>query len=227
MPSRFWRASGNPLSPGRGFSGAASIGPAFVRAAATSTATGGNTISPAKPTVDGASGRMLALVNCRAGGEDIVTATAGWTRIDQISAASNTTAAIFEAAESAAAPTFTWTSGADAIAQLVYYKSTSAMGAAAIKNSAYADFNTVHTSASYTTSAANALDVYADTSWASITGLDTPAGFTEDSQSAAALSFMNTFGSQFLATSGSSAGAISVSNTGGNTYWRMFRVQLA
>jgi hypothetical protein len=130
------------------------------------------------------------------------------------------------AAESAGAPTFTWTGSAACSAQIGYYsdpQNTMNIGVS-VSGTTGTGSTSTHTSTGFNSDANNALAIYIDVAAAN-TGLATPSGWTEDSDTGSATDAgRTTFGNKAIASSGSASGNISV--TGANAAWVQFQIEL-
>lgn len=198
--------------------------PIFTAIGARSTTAGATTLTPAKPTVSGLGGKMLAV--CQTKNNDThSTTTGGWNLIAQVNSGANFTASLWEAAETAAAPVFTWTGSVAAAAQVAYYCNANAPVDATIGFAVNSNgLTSTHATASSNSTGGDSLAVYVDAAAAN-TALATPAGWTEDADAGSATDAgRTTFGSKSLGASGSASGAISV--TGANAAWVQFQVEL-
>lgn len=200
-------------------------GPAFVAVGTRSQSAGAATLTPAKPTVLGQAGALLAVVTTK-NNETHSTATGGWTKLAQINSGASFTASLWIAAEGASAPVFTWASSVACSARVSYYAAPDgpveggAIGGSTNNNGS----TSTHSTAAFNTTKNNALVVYVDVAAAN-TGLGTPAGWAEDSDAGSATDAgRTTFGSKAVATSGTSSGAISV--TGAAADWVQWQVEL-
>lgn len=182
------------------------------------------TLSPAKPTVDGQNGLLLAVVTSK-NNDTHSTATSGWALVGQVNSGASFTASLWKAAETAAAPTFTWSSAAACSARIGYYSDPAnvvdtTLGATSSSNGTA----NPHTSTAITTTRANSDVIYVDVAAANTT-LAQPSGWVEDSDGGSATDAgQTTFGSKSVATSGSSSGAISV--TGAAAAWVQWQVEV-
>jgi hypothetical protein len=200
-------------------------GPAYIRAGARSQAASGTSRSPAKPTVDSQNGILIAIVTSKNNATHS-TATAGWTRIGaQVNSGANFTASIWIAAESAAAPTFTWTGSVANSAQISYYTdpagvTSTTVGATTNNNGT----TSTHSTVSINTTVNKALVVYIDVAAAN-TAIAQPSGWTERADAGSGTDAGRTaWGDKEVATSGSASGAISV--TGANAAWVQWQIEL-
>jgi hypothetical protein len=201
-------------------------GPVFRANGARATSAGAATIAPAKPTVDGQNGVLLAVVTSKNNATH-ATGTAGWSLVgSQTNSGAGFTASLWIAAESAGAPTFTWTGSVACSAQISYYSdpANSMNIGVSVSGATGAGTTATHTSTAFTTDAANSLAVYVDVAAAN-TAIATPAGWTEDVDNGSATDAGRTaFGNKAIASSGASSGSISV--TGANAAWVQFLVEL-
>lgn len=200
-------------------------GPAFRVAGARAQSAGATSIAPAKPAVDGQNGILLCVVTSKNNAAHS-TGTSGWSQIGaQINSGANFTASLWIAAESAGAPTFTWTGSVACSGQICYYSDpanvvSTSIGASASNSGATA----THSSAAFTSTQNNSLAVYVDVA-AAATALTNPSGWSADSDTGSATDAGETsFGSKAIAASGSSSGAISV--TGANAAWVEWQIEL-
>jgi hypothetical protein len=200
-------------------------GPAFIRAGARAQSAAATTIAPAKPTVDGATGAQLAVVQSKNNAVHSC-ATAGWSKLGQVNSGASFTASLWIAPESAAAPTFTWSGSVACAAQVAYYSDPQnvLLATVSVLGTAGAGTAATHTSAAITTDAADTLAIYVDAAAAN-TAIATPAGWTEDVDGGSATDAGRTaFGSKPIAASGTSSGAISV--TGAAAAWVQWQLEL-
>ena len=199
-------------------------GPVFRAVGARSQSASAASIAPAKPTVDGASGLLLCVVTSKNNAVHSC-ATSGWSLVGQVNSGASFTASLWKAKESAGAPTITWTGAAACSAQIVYHADPAnevslTLGASTNNNGT----TSTHSTSAVTTSNNNSLVVYVDAAAAN-TGLATPSGWTENSDTGSGTDAgETTFGSKANATSGTSSGAISV--TGANAAWVMWQVEI-
>jgi hypothetical protein len=199
-------------------------GPAFQAVGTRVQSAGATTLSPAKPTVLGQNGVLLAVVTSKNNATHS-TATSGWSKIGQINSGASFTASLWIAAESAAAIVPTWTGSVACSAQISYYASSDGVTSATIGGSSSNSGSTAtHSTASFNSTANNSLVVYVDASAAN-TALATPSGWSERSDSGSATDAGDTvFGDKAIASSGSASGAISV--TGANAAWVQWQIEL-
>jgi hypothetical protein len=200
-------------------------GPSFIRAGTRAQSAGAATIAPAKPTVDGASGCLLALVTSKNNAVHS-TATAGWSKLSQVNSGPSFTASLWIAAESAGAPTFTWTGSAACSALIAYYNDpqSDVLSSVSVSGTTGSGTTATHTSTGFTSDANNVLAIYADAAAAN-TSLAQPTGWTRDSDVGSATDAGRTdFGSKTVASSGSASGNISV--TGAAAAWVQFQIEL-
>lgn len=186
---------------------------------------GAVTLTPGKPTVYGVGGLLVAILATKNNGAH-ATATPGWSMIGaQVNSGASFTASIWIAAEGAAAPVFTWSGSVAAASVMAYYASPNILGDTSVgattnNNGA----SNPHSTSAISTTRNESLVIYADAA-ALNNALATPAGWTEDSESASATAAIRmVFGSKFVPASGSSSGAISV--TGANAAWVQWQVEL-
>jgi hypothetical protein len=182
------------------------------------------TLTPAKPTVNGVGGRLLAVLQTKNNAVH-ATATAGWSRIGaQINSGAAFTASLWEAPETSAAPVFTWTGAVACAAQVIYYMDPNNPLAAIVAGTNNNGTTNPHSTASFNSTLANSLIVYVDVAAAN-TALATPAGWVEDIDAGSATDAgRTTFGSKALAASGSASGAISVN--GAVAAWVQWQVEV-
>lgn len=200
-------------------------GPAFIRVGTRAQSAAAASLAVTKPTVDSATGVLLAAVTSKNNATHS-TATAGWTKLSQTNSGASFTASLWIAAESAAAPTFTWTGSVACSAQIAYYNDPQNTTNATVSVSGTTGSGTTstHTSTGFTSDANNALAVYVDVAAAN-TAIGTPTGWTEDLDNGSATDVGRTaFGSKSIAASGSGSGNISV--TGAAAAWVQFQVEL-
>lgn len=201
-------------------------GPVFRASGSRSQSAGAASIAPAKPTVDGQNGFLLAVVTSKNNATH-ATATGGWSQVgSQTNSGASFTASLWIAAEGAAAPTFTWTGSVACSAQIAYYSdpsNTMNIGVS-VSGTTGTGATATHTSSAFTSDANDALAVYVDVAAAN-TAIAQPTGWTEDVDNGSATDAGRTaFGSKAIASSGSSSGAISV--TGANAAWVQFQIEL-
>lgn len=201
-------------------------GPVFRANGARATSAGAATIAPAKPTVDGQNGVLLAVVTSKNNATH-ATATPGWSLVgSQTNSGASFTASLWIAAESAGAPTFTWTGSVACSAQISYYSdpANSMNIGVSVIDTPSTGTTSPHSSAAINTDADNALAVYIDVAAAN-TALTNPAGWTQDvSGGSATDAGRTTFGSKAVASSGSSSGAIS--SAGAVAAWVQWQLEL-
>ncbi len=197
---------------------------AFIAAGTRATSAGATSISPLKPTVLGNGGKLLCVVTSKNNATH-ATATPGWTIVGtQVNSGANFTASLWEAVESAAAPTFTWTGSVAASARIVYYVSPDAPAGLVGAVSSNSGSVNPHTSTAIISTRNQSLFVYLDVAAAN-TALATPGGWTEDDDSGSATDAGRTaFGSKAAPTTGANSGAISV--TGAAADWVQFQVEV-
>ena len=197
-------------------------GPAFVRAGTRAAPGSVETISPAKPTVNGQAGLLLCAVHT-ANNAVHSTATSGWTKVAQVDSGASFTASLFTAPESAAAPVFTWTGAAQAAAIVAYYGDAGAATDPVVGDSGSTTGTTSpHTSSAITTGRNDSLAVFVDAS-AFNTALTTPSGWTANNADGGGAGRL-TFGSKAVATSGTSSGAISTA--GAVAAWVQWQLEI-
>lgn len=200
-------------------------GPVFRAIGARSQSAGAASIAPAKPTVDGVVGLLLCVVTSKNNGVH-ATATPGWSLLNQTNNGASFTASLWVAAETAAAPTFTWTGSVACSAHIAYYTdpaNTMNIGSSVI-GTAGTGLTATHSSTAIVTDVNDALAVYVDVA-ATNTSLTTPSGWTSSSDTGSATDAGRTsFGSKAVATSGTSSGAIST--TGANAAWVQWQLEL-
>lgn len=200
-------------------------GPVFIAVGTRAQSAGAATISPAKPTVSGVSGCLIAVVQSKNNGIH-ATATAGWTKLSQTNSGASFTASLWIAAEGAAAPTFTWTGSVACAAQIAYYTdpANSVNATVSVSGTTGAGTTATHTSTGFTSDAINVLAVYVDAAAAN-TAIATPSGWTEDVDGGSATDAGRTaFGSKAIATNATGSGNISV--TGATAAWVQFQIEL-
>jgi hypothetical protein len=199
--------------------------PAFVTTGSRAASASAATISPAKPTVSGGGGVLLAVVTSKNNATHS-TATPGWSLVgSQTNSGASFTASLWIAAQSAAAPTFTWTGAAACSAQIAYYFDLAGPMDASVNASTVSTGSTsTHTSTSFNSTRANALAVYIDVVSAN-PFMDTPSGWTERSENGFQADTGSTvFGDKTLGAAGSASGAISVN--GPAAAWVQWQVEL-
>lgn len=199
-------------------------GPTFRAIGARSQSASAATLSPAKPTVDDQKGILLAVVTSKNNATHS-TGTSGWSLIGQVNSGASFTASLWIAAETAGAPTFTWTGAAACSAQVAYFtdpaNTISTTVAASTSNTGS---TSTHSTVSINTTKATATVVYVDVAAAN-TALATPSGWTEDNDTGSATDAGRTvFGEKQIATSGSASGAISV--TGAAADWVQWQIEI-
>jgi hypothetical protein len=201
-------------------------GPLFRSNGARATSAGAATIAPAKPTVDGAGGILLAVVTSKNNATHSCS-TSGWVQIGvQVNSGASFTASLWVAAESAAAPTFTWTGSVACSAQISYYTdpANSVFIGSSVIGAASTGTTSPHSSAAITTDAANTLAILIDVAAAN-TALTAPSGWALDVSNGSATDVgRTTFGSKSVATSATSTGA--VSSAGAAAAWVQWQIEL-
>lgn len=201
-------------------------GPVFVRAGALQGTASGANVNPAKPTVDGAAGILIAVVASK-NNTTHTTSTTGWSKLTQVNSGANWTVSIFYAAESAGAPTFSFGATVAGHGQIFYYADPANSVDLVLTSSASSSSTgatSTHTSTSINTTRDNSLVVYLDACSVS-TALATPAGWTENIDNGSATSATRQgAGSKSVATSGSASGAISI--TAGNAAWVQYQLEI-
>jgi hypothetical protein len=199
-------------------------GAVFRAAGVRASSAGAASIAAAKPTVDGGNGLLLCVVTSKNNATH-ATATPGWTLVAQVNSGASFTASLWKAAESAGAPTFTWTGSVACSAQMAYYSDPANVVSTTLgPTSSNTGTTSPHSTTAINTTKANALVVYIDVAAAN-TGLATPAGWTEDNDNGSATDAgQTTFGSKAVATSGTSSGAISV--TGAAAAWVQWQLEI-
>lgn len=200
-------------------------GPEYNKIGTRSQSAGATTLTPAKPTVLGQGGILLAVVTTK-NNETHSTVTGGWTKLAQINSGASFTASLWIAPEGSSAPVFTWTSSVACSAQIAYYVGvdgpieSGGIGGSTNNNGT----TSTHSTAAFNTTKNDALVVYVDVSAAN-TALAAPAGWTENNDTGSATDAGRTvFGSKAVTTSGTSSGAISV--TGAAAAWVQWQVEL-
>ena len=199
-------------------------GPVFNAIGTRSQSGGAATISPAKPTVLGQNGLLICVVTSKNNATHS-TSTTGWSKVTQVNSGASFTASIFTAAESAGAPTITWTGSVACSAQIAYYTDPANVVDTTLGATGSGTGSTsTHASSAITTTRDNSLVVYVDVAAAN-TALATPSGWTENNDTGSATDAGRTvFGNKAVATSGSSSGAISV--TGANAAYVQFQLEV-
>ncbi|MGV3511895.1 MAG: hypothetical protein ACO1OX_07805 [Novosphingobium sp.] len=199
-------------------------GPTFRAAGARSQSASAATLSPAKPTVDGQKGILLAVVTSKNNATH-ATGTGGWSLIGQVNSGASFTASLWIAAEAASAPTFTWTGAVACSAQIAYFSDpANSISTTVSASTSNTGSTSTHSTSSINTTKATATVVYVDVSAAN-TALATPSGWTEDNDTGSATDAGRTvFGEKQIATSGSASGAISV--TGAAADWVQWQIEI-
>ncbi len=201
-------------------------GPLYTSVGTRNASAGAASIAPAKPTVNGQNGILLAVVTSKNNATHS-TATGGWSQIGtNVNSGASFTASLWIAAESAAAPTFTWTGSVACSGQIAYYSDPAAVTSSTIGASTNNTGSTsTHSTSAIVTTANLSLAVYIDVAAAN-TALTSPGGvWTQNNDTGSATDAgRTTFGSQSFATSGTSSGAISV--TGANAAWVQWQVEV-
>lgn len=182
------------------------------------------TLTPAKPTVRGYRGILIAV--CFSKNNAVhSTATSGWTKFGQTNSGASFTMSVFYAAESAAAPVITWTGAAACSATVAYYASPQGDMEIAIGANSVATGSTgTHTSPSITATRDDALALYFD-NCAVNASMATPSGWTE--QFDGSLTTANAhivFGDKAMPSAGGASGAISVA--GPNGAWVQYQLEI-
>ena len=199
-------------------------GPLYQAVGTRATSASAATISPSKPTVLGQNGLLLCVVTSKNNAAHSC-ATSGWSLVGQVNSGASFTASLWKAAESAGAPTITWTGAAACSAQIAYYVDPAnvvdtTLGAATSNTGS----TSTHSTTAITTTRADSLAVYIDVAAAN-TALAAPSGWTENSDTGSTTDAGRTvWGSKSVATSGTSSGAISV--TGANAAWVQWQIEV-
>lgn len=198
----------------------------FVVAGSRSAASPAASIAPAKPAVKSIAGVLLAAVTSKNNAVHS-TATAGWTKLVQTNSGASFTASLWIAAETAAAPTFTWTGSVACSAQIAYWADIdNPLDVAAITAVASTSTGATnpHTSTGFNSTRANSLAVYVDVSAAN-TALQSTVGWTEDVDNGSATDGGRTvFGHKALATIGTASGGQSI--TGAVAAWVNWQLEI-
>lgn len=201
-------------------------GPVFTGAGGLAASAAAASLSPAKPALNTNSNGCLLAVVCSKNNAAHSTATPGWSLLSQVNSGASFTASLWIAADSAAAPTFTWTGSVACHAQIASYSDPQNTMSSSVSVSGTTGTGTTstHSSTGFNSDVDNALAVYVDACAVS-TALNQPAGWAEDVDNGSATSATRqVFGSKLLGASGSASGNISV--TGGNAAWVQFQVEL-
>lgn len=183
------------------------------------------TLTPPLPSRDGDKGKLIAVVTSKNNAVHSC-ATAGWTQVGaQVNSGANFTASVWQAAEAATVPTFTWTGAVACAAQIAYYSDGQGVLDASFGSSTSSNgLTSTHTSSSINSTRNDALVIYIDVAAAN-TALATPSGWTENVDGGSATDNGRTvWGSKAISTSGGPSGAISV--TGAAAAWVQFQVEL-
>jgi hypothetical protein len=181
-------------------------------------------ISPAKPTIDGNNGVLYALVFSK-NNETHSCADSDWQKIDQVNSGASFTASLWYAPDTAAAPTFTWSTAAACAADIAYFADPQnvvelAPGSTTNNNGS----GNPHTTSAIVSTQDDSLFVYFDAAAAN-SSLGQPSGWTEhDDLGYATDGGRTAFGSKQAGSAGSSSGAISVN--GANAAWVQFQVEI-
>jgi hypothetical protein len=182
----------------------------LIRSGAVNASAGATTITPAKPTVDGSKGRMLAIL-CTKNNATHSTTTTGWSNLAQVNSGASFTVSIWEAPETSANPVFTWTGSVACEAAIWYFADpNNPMAALAVGSTANTGSANPHTSTSFNASANDVLAVCVD-GGAAATNLNLPSGWGNANNKASATSGTAlSVCTKAIATSGSASGAVSV-----------------
>lgn len=187
-------------------------GPAYRATGALAASASAASLAPAKPALDTNGNGILIAVVCSKNNATHSTATSGWTKIAQSNSGASFTASIWIAAESASAPSFTWTGAAACHAQIAYYTDpqNTMNNGVSVSGTTGTGTTSTHTSTGFNSDADNVLAIYAD-ACAANTAIATPAGWSEDSDTGSGTSATRqAFGSKPVASSGTGSGNISV-----------------
>jgi hypothetical protein len=152
--------------------------------------------------------------------------TGGWSLVNQTNSGASFTCSVWVAAQSAAAPVFTWTGAAAGLAECQYYADpqNTMSTTVTLLGTPGTGTGTTHSSAGGNSTANNIDAIYLDVC-AINTALATPAGWTENSDTGnTTAGIRRVYGEKSIATSGTASGAISV--TGGNAAWIQFQLQI-
>lgn len=185
---------------------------------------GAASISPAKPSVLGVAGILIAVVTSKNNAPHS-TGTSGWALIGQVNSGADFTASLWIAAETASAPTFSWSGSVACSARIGYYASIDGPTATTLgATTSNSGSGNPHSTGAINTTRDDSVVLYVDVAAAN-TALAEPSGWTEDQDSGSVTDGGRTvFGRRSMAASGSSTGAISV--TGANTAWVQWQIEL-
>lgn len=198
--------------------------PVFRSIGTRATSASATSIAPTLPTRDTQNGKLIAVVTSKNNATHSCS-TPGWSLFQQVNSGTGFTASLWQAAEGAAAPTFTWTGAAAASAQIAYYTDASGVMSAIFgATGSNTGTTSTHQTSSIVTTQDNALAIYIDVAAAN-TALGAVSGWTEDSDTGSSTDAGRTvFGSKVMGASGSSTGAISTS--GAAAAWVQWQVEL-
>lgn len=195
----------------------------LIRAGAASQSAGATTLTPAKPTVDGSNGRLLAVL-CSKNNATHSSTTNGWSKLDQVNPGASFTVSLWEAAEGASSPVITWTGSVACLAAVWYFADASApMTALKVGSAANTGTSNPHTSSSYNSDANNVLAIDVDAG-AAATALTLPSGWgSANNKTGATAAAAISVCTKAIATSGTATG--STSTNGASAAWAQWQLE--